>query len=349
MRLHRIAFGAIALTALIGGLSSCSSSKSAVALTVKATGNNGTYAFDMPKQIDGGVVALTLDNTDSQPHELGMVRVKDGTTQASVVSQLLDSGDGAPVPDFFLSSGGIGHADAKQKVTATQKLDPGTYVYFCTFGDGDAVHYKHGMLGTVTVSGTKGKGNLPASVESITTKETSPSAYAFDISSLKAGTNKLLFKNDGPNQIHHAQIFPISAGKTFADVQAYFVRRTKSQRCTPPVDFEKGEGTTVLTPGQQQVVDVTLAKGDYVVLCFLNDRAGGPPHFTKGMLQEVTVKLAVAPHRPSGVTGRCGADRGPYGPTAPRMRVRISATASTSASTPAPTIMRLKMEQPASA
>ncbi len=288
MRLRRITFGAIALTALIGGLSSCSSSKSPVALTVKATGNNGTYSFDMPKQIDGGVVALTLDNTDSQPHELGMVRVKDGTTQEAVESQLLESSDGAPIPDFLLSSGGIGHADAKQKVTATQQLDPGTYVYFCTFGDGDAVHYKHGMLGTVTVSGTKGKGGLPASVESITTKENSPSSYGFDISTLKAGTNKLLFKNAGPNQDHHAQIFPISQGKTFADVQAYFSSQSNSD-APPPVDFQNGQGTTVLTPGQQQVVDVTLSKGDYVVLCFLNDKTGGPPHFTKGMLQEVKV------------------------------------------------------------
>ena len=287
MRLRRIAFGAVALTAVIGGLSSCSSSKSPVALTVKASGNNGTYAFDMPKQIDGGVVALTLNNTDAQPHELGLVRVKPGTTQQDVATKLLGTDNGAPVPDFVLSAAGVGHADAKQKVTATQQIDPGTYVYFCTFGDGDAVHYKHGMLGTVTISGNKGKGSLPASVESITTNETSPSAYRFDIASLKAGTNKLLFKNAGPNQLHHAQIFPISQGKTFADVQAYF--GSPAQNGPPPLDMDKGQGTTVLAPGQQQVVDVTLAKGDYVVMCFLSDRAGGPPHFTKGMLQEAKV------------------------------------------------------------
>jgi plastocyanin len=288
MRMRRIACGVVAVAGLVGSLSACSS-KDPVALTVKASSHNGTLAFNMPKQIDGGTVKLTLDNVDSQPHEIGMVRVKDGTTQDQVESQLLDSGDGAPIPDFVVDGAGVGFAGPGKKVTATQKLVPGTYVYFCTFGDGDAVHYKHGMLGTVTVNGTKGKGGLGNDVESITAKETTKDKYGFDVSSLKAGTNKLLFKNDGPNQIHHAQLFPIAKGKTFADVQAFFTSDSNSD-APPPIDFDKGAGTTVLAPGQSQVVDLTLAKGSYVVVCFLNDRAGGPPHFTKGMLQEVTVK-----------------------------------------------------------
>ena len=56
------------------------------------------------------------------------------------------------------------------------------------------------------------------------------------------------------------------------------------------MDFEGGVGTIVLNGGQKQVVDITLKKGSYAVLCFMNDKAGGPPHFAKGMLQEVTVK-----------------------------------------------------------
>jgi len=288
MRFRRIAYGTLAIAGLVGSLSACSS-KDPVALTVKASGHDGTYAFNMPKEIDGGTVKLTLDNTDSQPHEIGMVRVKDGTTQDQVESQLLDSGDGAPIPDFVIDAGGVGFAGAGKKVTATQKLVPGTYVYFCTFGDDAAVHYKHGMLGTVTVKGTKGEGGIGSSDEAITAKETTKDKYGFDVTSLKAGTHKLLFKNDGPNQVHHAQLFPIAKGKTFADVQAFFSSDSNSN-AAPPVDFDKGSGTTVLGPGQSQVVDLTLQKGNYVVLCFLNDRAGGPPHFTKGMLQQVTVK-----------------------------------------------------------
>jgi plastocyanin len=291
MRLRRIATGALALTALIGGLSACggddssSTSSGPVALTVKATSSGGKFAFDVPKEIEGGVVALTLDNLDSQPHELGMVRVKAGTTEKDVTDKLLGSADGAPIPDFTLDAGGVGFAAPKAKVTATQDLTPGTYVYFCTFGDGDAVHYKNGMLGTVTVKGDTGTGDLPASVETIAAKE-----YGFDVTSLTAGTHKLLFKNDGPKQLHHAQMFPLTAGSTIEQATAFLTSDAPpSADAPPPIDFDHAVGTTVLAPGQQQVVDMTLVKGQYIVLCFLNDRAGGPPHFTKGMLQGVTV------------------------------------------------------------
>jgi len=32
-----------------------------------------------------------------------------------------------------------------------------------------------------------------------------------------------------------------------------------------------------------------FAAGDYVYICFLPDKADGAPHFTKGMIQAVTV------------------------------------------------------------
>jgi hypothetical protein len=58
----------------------------------------------------------------------------------------------------------------------------------------------------------------------------------------------------------------------------------------PPINFEKATGFEVLAPGNKLVQQsITLEKGSYAVLCFLNDKAGGPPHFTKGMLQQLDV------------------------------------------------------------
>ena len=36
-------------------------------------------------------------------------------------------------------------------------------------------------------------------------------------------------------------------------------------------------------------MSLTLDQGSYVFLCFINDRTGGAPHFTKGMLQQVDI------------------------------------------------------------
>ena len=42
-------------------------------------------------------------------------------------------------------------------------------------------------------------------------------------------------------------------------------------------------------PGEAQVVNMTFESGSYVFLCFITDKEGGPPHFTKGMVQQVDI------------------------------------------------------------
>ncbi len=251
-----VLLGLTAVIALASGvLAGCGDDKKAVALTVKASEpSEGKYAFDLPATIDGGVVALTLDNVGTVPHEIAMVQVKEGTTPEQVTEDLLGN-EGGPIPDYVLSVAGVGFAAPGKKATATQKIPAGSYVYFCTFGEGEGVHYKNGMLGSVTVKGDKGKGDLPEADGTIKATE-----YSFDVSGLKAGEHTYRFENTG-KELHHAQLFPINDGATIDDVEAFF--------------------------GTQGTLD--LKAGDYVMLCFINDKAGGPPHFTKGMLQKVTV------------------------------------------------------------
>ena len=50
----------------------------------------------------------------------------------------------------------------------------------------------------------------------------------------------------------------------------------------PPVDFEKLQGTTVLDAGREQIDELELAAGRYALVCFLTNRAGGPPHARAG-------------------------------------------------------------------
>jgi len=47
--------------------------------------------------------------------------------------------------------------------------------------------------------------------------------------------------------------------------------------------------TPVLDGGVAQVTDLELKKGKNVLLCFISDRAGGPPHVAKGMIAEVDI------------------------------------------------------------
>ncbi|MEO7428554.1 MAG: hypothetical protein ABIY48_04135, partial [Acidimicrobiales bacterium] len=167
--------------------------------------------------------------------------------------------------------------------TITQSLPAGTYLYFCTLGDGDDAHYKNGMLGTTTLTGDKGKGDPPKADASVKAKE-----YGFDISGLKAGSNTVSWENTG-QQLHQALFVPLAPGATFDDAKAAF-QSEGPPTGPPPVQFEKATALAVVQGGAKLVESgFTLEKGTYVVLCFITDKSGGAPHFTKGMFQQLDI------------------------------------------------------------
>ena len=136
----------------------------------------------------------------------------------------------------------------------------------------------------VTVSGTKAAALPATATASITAKE-----YGFETKGLKPGKNIVQFVNVG-KELHHFQMFPIATGKTIADVKT-FLSSTGAPTGPPPVDFEKGAGSAVIEKSEgSELTEVTLTAGRYALLCFITDRAGGPPHFMKGMLTEVVIK-----------------------------------------------------------
>ena len=228
--MRRMTWGVAAVAAAVAGLglvacgddsgsSSASTAPSASAApeTSAGAGSGGTltvtasepaegkYAFDVPAEIQGGAIEVTLKNTGAEPHELGFVKVAEGTTAQQFADQVLTP-EGAPIPDFVVGApGGLGGVAPGASGTSTMSLDEGTYVYFCTFGDPS--HYTAGMLGEVTVKGAANTDALPQ-----TTAEVDASEYKFDVTGLKAGENTLTFANKG-SQFHHLVAVPLNAGR----------------------------------------------------------------------------------------------------------------------------------------
>jgi hypothetical protein len=169
--------------------------------------------------------------------------------------------------------------------TAFVHLDAGKkYVYFCTESD-DAGH-QHvtlGMLGAVSLSGTSPASELPPATATVTAKE-----YTFEISGVHAGQQAVKFTNAGPAQLHHFVAFPLNPGATLDQVKQAFASQDQSGP-PPPVDFTKGIAAAVVDPGESEVLQANFTPGQWVFVCFMNDRAGGPPHFVNGMITEFTV------------------------------------------------------------
>jgi uncharacterized cupredoxin-like copper-binding protein len=266
------------------GLVACgddsASSSEPESLTVTASEpSEGKYAFDLPDEVKGGTLTLTLKNDGAEGHELGLVKVADGTTAEQFEQDVLST-EGAPIPEYVLGApGGMGGVLPGASGTSTISLDEGTYVYFCTFGD--PPHYQNGMLGQFTVKDIASTAPLPDNAAEVDASE-----YKFDATGLKAGENTFTFANKG-KEFHHLIAVPMVEGATLDDVIAAL--SSDEEPANPPVDFEKEQDLAVTGPGEAQSVTMSFEAGSYVFLCFLNDRAGGPPHFTKGMVTQVDI------------------------------------------------------------
>ena len=121
--------------------------------------------------------------------------------------------------------------------------------------------------------------------------------FDFVTEGLQAGANRFLLRNTG-EELHHTLIVPINDGATFDQVKEYLTSEGggggggggEGDTGPPPADFEKLQATTVLDAGREQIDELELEPGRYALVCFLTNRAGGPPHAALGMVSELTIE-----------------------------------------------------------
>lgn len=237
------------------------------------------FAFQLPPAIPSGVVKLTLTNSGQQPHDFALLKI-DGTHSLAEVKKIVGN-DTGPIPEWLHGAGGVGTVGpGAPPGVAFVKIEAGAkYVYICTEDDEKTKksHADLGMVGDMKVEGTSPATDLPKADATIVAKE-----YTFDIQGIKAGEQLIDFSNAGPSELHLFFAAPILPGKTIDDVKKALA--SEDQNAEPPFDFMKGVTGQPLDPGLRSVVKGTFAPGDYVIICFINDRKGGPPHLAKGMI-----------------------------------------------------------------
>jgi len=242
-------------------------------LTVTASGTGKAVKLSVPAGAEAGVTQIRFDNQAKSPLDAQFVRVTGDHTAEEVVK--VTSEEGAPIPAWLADGGGVGTVAPGQTGAVTEQLPEGRYVV-----SSSAQEEGKPAVAELTVKAGKGGGQLPAAAAKIDAKD-----YSFTTSGLKAGPQKVEFGNTG-KELHHAVGFAVKPGKTPADLKKFFDSEGKG----PPPFEEKGMfSTAVIDGGQRQVVDLDLKSGKYALVCFIQDRKGGPPHVAKGMVSEVTV------------------------------------------------------------
>jgi len=190
-------------------LASCGDDGGSEGITVMAT----EYAYDMPDQVDGGVVKMNFVNEGAVPHEFALGRLDEGKTLADLDAVLKS---GKEPPSWAHDVAGVPAMTAGAEISITRDLKPGTYAFLCFIpAERGKTHYDLGMKREFTVEGDSGE-EPPEADGVITAGEDS-----FEVPEVTAGNQTLELRNEAsePREFNLASLNP---GKTRADADAWF-------------------------------------------------------------------------------------------------------------------------------
>jgi len=257
------------------------------------------FAFSgAPQTITGGPTTVTFRNDGKAHHEMAFVGVGD-TSLETFTREFPPVLEGGPFPKWFTAAAVPFDLEPGKSATTTFTLAPGKYLLMCALNDqpgpqddeqqSDAPpHFTLGMAQSVTVEGETDE--LPARGGEVVAKD-----YTFETSGLKPGRNEVVFRNDGPKQVHFGELFEFPAGVTEAQALDAFNKVVASPEGEPPPaglpEPETIAFSGIYSAGLGGTWDFTLKGGrTYLLACFIQDLTGGPPHaIGNNMLTTFTV------------------------------------------------------------
>jgi hypothetical protein len=251
-----------------------SSREQAKVLPIEVIGSPKSTDFTVPESVPPGLARIEFENNAQGNHAVQLIRLDEGhTPEEGLKAALPWFMEGKPLPDWVHPAGGVPITEERSTSTSVQSLEPGTYLVADTEAKGPPK-----VAATFVVSGER-ETALPDGSMVIEAFE-----YGFKAANLKRGTNEVLIDNTG-DEPHFVEAVPMKQGKTLDDVKQFL----KDEKGQPPVAFGKAVSTPVLEGGTRQLISLELESGPYALLCFVPDRAGGPPHAVQGMVSEAEV------------------------------------------------------------
>ena len=277
MRLYR--FVVTGLVAAVACARQSAPARGPNVVTLTAT----DYAFTLPDTIPAGVTTFRLVNQGKELHHGSLVRLRDGKTVADFQAGLAAAMQShSPPPAWMGFSGGPNAVTPGDTTSATQVLEPGSYIFVCWIPSADGVpHVMKGMLHPVVVAGPAAAPASDPAADAVVTL----TDYDFQLARpLAAGTHTIRVDNAGA-QAHEIVITALTPGKSLKDFIAWEQGGEKGP--LPTGRWLGGVGT--LDPGGHGQFTATFAPGSYLLLCFWPDAKDGKPHVMHGMAKEMHV------------------------------------------------------------
>jgi hypothetical protein len=246
------------------------------------------YTFKIPATVKAGLMVVNFMNDGKEPHELSFLRLNEGVSVKQFQTQL----EAFPPKAFLLSKwrGGVGPILPGQSERVVIRLDPGQYVLSCFVESPNGLpHFVEKMFAPfkVVANASTSQASDPTADGTITLK-----TYNFTLPKLTTGSMILKVTNNDQTG-HELNILKLADGKTIQDIKAFLHQK----KGPPPLDTAKdgpapytyAGGIQPLEPGASSWMELNLAPGHYVALCFVPE-VTGVSHLDEGMIKAFTVQ-----------------------------------------------------------
>lgn len=288
--LRRAATAGVAV-ALTAGMAACGSSSSSsgssssgarpATLAITISQHGGKPALTVPSHGAAGLVRVVLTNKTPMPRILQLVQVRGSHSIAQALKVV--GGNSNTTPGWLRATGGVSAVGPSQTGDAVVDLAPGRYaVAVLPAGPGGSSGPP--ASGSLMLSGGS-SGALPTTQAKVVGEHTGMDHYAWKVSGLKAGVNRITFESQGMNAIHFVGAVKIKGNPSLAAIK----KALSSNKPPAFADLSTYTQSAILDGGRSEVTTMTFTPGTYVLFCPLSDRDGGKPHFMEGMLAKVTV------------------------------------------------------------
>lgn len=218
------------------------------------------FAFGMPAEpIAGGNVIFEFTNRGDALHEVGFMRVEEGTTIEDVERAFKRGGPPKGAEDMA----GIPLLSPGYSTAMVRDLEPGSYGFVCMLpvaGEkGYTPHAAEGMLTLFNVEGTA-EATVPEPEHTVVVTD-----KTFEVPKVEPGDHWVELVNEG-TKTHEFALFSPDAGTTVKDVDRWF---GGGQQGPPPGVFPGG--LQAIPEGESIVLRITFDAGrTYVFQDFEN-------------------------------------------------------------------------------
>lgn len=238
------------------------------------------FAFEAADTVPSGPTTIRLVNDGPDFHHVQLFRLEDGKTLDDFKLALAAAEPGSETPAWLVDVGGPNApAPGGGEFTASLDLEPGNYAMICFIPDSALVpHFVHGMVQGLTVVPASDEGAMPQADAVMTLYD-----YGFRMDQpIAAGPQQIRVVNEA-EQVHEVWILKLNPGGTAQDFLDWMAAPSG------PVPGTAIGGVTGIAPGQENVMALDLAPGNYALYCFVPDQSDGKPHLMHGMATMITV------------------------------------------------------------